>query len=147
MEQKDFARIEKKVNKVTWRSLIIGVLIGIVYSPNLSGIVIGAVIGVCIIILYNLFASLFSSKETKKELSEWQSEYRNRYEETRSMNQIEKERFKTTLGIKCPTCQSTQVEKIGMGKKLAYVVGFGIIAPAFKKVRSQFQCNNCGYKW
>jgi DNA-directed RNA polymerase subunit RPC12/RpoP len=48
---------------------------------------------------------------------------------------------------KCPTCGSTDIEKISTGKKLAYVAGFGILAPAFKKARSQFECKSCGYKW
>jgi predicted RNA-binding Zn-ribbon protein involved in translation (DUF1610 family) len=48
---------------------------------------------------------------------------------------------------RCPTCNSGNIEKISTAKKAAYVAGFGILAPAFKKVRSQFQCKNCGYKW
>jgi len=48
---------------------------------------------------------------------------------------------------KCPTCGSIDVEKISTGKKLAYLAGFGALAPAFKKARSQFECKSCGYKW
>jgi hypothetical protein len=48
---------------------------------------------------------------------------------------------------KCPTCGSSAIEKISTGNKLAYVAGVGILAPAFKKVRSQFECKKCGYKW
>ena len=47
----------------------------------------------------------------------------------------------------CPTCHSTNIERISTGKKAAYVLGVGVLAPAFKKVRSQFECKSCGYKW
>jgi hypothetical protein len=50
-------------------------------------------------------------------------------------------------GVSCPTCKSTDIEKISIGKKLGYVAVMGIFAPAFKNVRSQFRCNKCGYKW
>jgi DNA-directed RNA polymerase subunit RPC12/RpoP len=53
---------------------------------------------------------------------------------------------KTTM-LKCPTCGSVNIEKISTAKKAAYVAGVGILAPAFKKVRSQFECKNCRYKW
>jgi len=49
--------------------------------------------------------------------------------------------------LKCPTCQSTNVDRISTGKKLAYIAGFGLLSPVFKKVRSQFECKSCGYKW
>lgn len=46
--------------------------------------------------------------------------------------------------IKCPTCSSTNVKKISGTAKVAGAVAFGIFS---KTARSQFQCNNCGYKW
>jgi hypothetical protein len=30
---------------------------------------------------------------------------------------------------------------------LKYVAVAGFLAPVFKKVRSQFICQHCGYKW
>lgn len=48
---------------------------------------------------------------------------------------------------RCPTCNSGNIKKISPAEKGAYVAGFGILAPVFKKVRSQFECKNCGYKW
>lgn len=66
-------------------------------------------------------------------------------EQLKPVTQSYKQAMRRTL--KCPTCQSTNVDKISKGKKLAYVAGFGILAPAFKKVRSQFECKSCGYKW
>lgn len=53
----------------------------------------------------------------------------------------------TSHAIVCPTCGSDRVVKISMGTKMKYVLAVGILAPAFKKVRSQFLCENCGYKW
>lgn len=49
--------------------------------------------------------------------------------------------------IRCLNCKSSNVKKISTGKKLGYVALTGIFAPLFKKVRSQFQCKTCGYKW
>jgi hypothetical protein len=48
---------------------------------------------------------------------------------------------------KCPSCHSSQIEKISAAKKAGYVALLGIFAPAFKSVRSQFKCNACGNKW
>ena len=45
---------------------------------------------------------------------------------------------------KCPTCNSTNVEKIGTGERVASVVMFGIFS---KKINKSFKCKNCGYTW
>ncbi len=45
---------------------------------------------------------------------------------------------------KCPTCSSTNVKKISAISKVAGASMFGLFS---KTARSQFQCNNCGYKW
>lgn len=45
---------------------------------------------------------------------------------------------------KCPTCSSTDVEKISGTAKVAGVVAFGLFS---KTARSQFKCKNCGYMW
>lgn len=45
---------------------------------------------------------------------------------------------------KCPTCGSTNIEKISVGSK---IVGAGLFGLFSKTARSQFRCNNCGYKW
>lgn len=45
---------------------------------------------------------------------------------------------------KCPTCSSTNIEKISSFDKAAGVVMFGLFS---KTARSQFKCRNCGYKW
>lgn len=45
---------------------------------------------------------------------------------------------------KCPTCQSTNIQKISAGRKLLGGLGFGLMS---KTATSQFECKNCGYKW
>jgi hypothetical protein len=45
---------------------------------------------------------------------------------------------------KCPTCGSTNISKISAVSKVAGVATFGLLS---KTARSQFKCNNCGYKW
>ncbi len=45
---------------------------------------------------------------------------------------------------KCPTCSSTNVQKISGTAKAVGAVTFGLFS---KTARSQFRCNNCGYKW
>jgi predicted RNA-binding Zn-ribbon protein involved in translation (DUF1610 family) len=49
--------------------------------------------------------------------------------------------------VKCPSCHSSQIERISAAKKAVYVALLGILAPAFKSTRSQFKCNACGNKW
>ena len=45
---------------------------------------------------------------------------------------------------KCPTCSSINVKKISSISKVAGAVTFGLFS---KTAKSQFKCNNCGYKW
>lgn len=45
---------------------------------------------------------------------------------------------------KCPTCQSTNIKKISVTKKVTHGLMFGILS---KTAFSQFECCNCGYKW
>ena len=45
---------------------------------------------------------------------------------------------------KCPTCGSTNIEKISLGKKAVGGALFGIFS---SDVRKSMHCKNCGYKW
>lgn len=45
---------------------------------------------------------------------------------------------------KCPTCGSTNIEKISTTSKVVGATMFGLLS---KTARSQFKCKNCGYKW
>lgn len=51
---------------------------------------------------------------------------------------------KTTNTPKCPTCGSTNIEKISLNKKAVGAFGFGLFS---KTAKSQFHCKDCGYKW
>lgn len=45
---------------------------------------------------------------------------------------------------KCPTCSSTNVQKIGTGERVASVAILGLFS---KKINKSFKCKNCGYTW
>ena len=45
---------------------------------------------------------------------------------------------------RCPTCGSTKVRKLSLS---ARCVSLGLFGLASKTARSQFVCENCGYKW
>lgn len=45
---------------------------------------------------------------------------------------------------KCPTCQSTNIRKMGGVERGASIAAFGIFS---KKINKTFKCNNCGYTW
>lgn len=45
---------------------------------------------------------------------------------------------------KCPTCGSTNIEKISGVKRAASEIMFGIFSPTIGKT---FCCKNCGYRW
>ena len=45
---------------------------------------------------------------------------------------------------KCPTCQSTDIRKIGGLERGASIIGLGLFS---KKINKTFKCNNCGYTW
>lgn len=45
---------------------------------------------------------------------------------------------------KCPTCGSTNIEKIGGIERGASVAMWGLFS---KKINKTFKCNNCGYTW
>ncbi|MBD5551976.1 MAG: IS1 family transposase [Lachnospiraceae bacterium] len=45
---------------------------------------------------------------------------------------------------KCPTCSSTNVQKIGTGERAVSITMLGIFS---KKINKSFKCKNCGYTW
>lgn len=45
---------------------------------------------------------------------------------------------------KCPTCQSTNIQKIGATERVVSVATLGIFS---KKINKSFKCKNCGYTW
>ena len=44
----------------------------------------------------------------------------------------------------CPTCGSTNIKKISSLSKAVHGLAFGLFSTT---ARSQFECNNCKYKW
>lgn len=44
----------------------------------------------------------------------------------------------------CPTCGSTNIEKISTGKKVLGGAMFGLFS---SDIRKTMHCKNCGYKW
>jgi predicted Zn-ribbon and HTH transcriptional regulator len=46
---------------------------------------------------------------------------------------------------RCPTCQSTKIEKISKKSKVGSAVLWGVFA--LGKVSKTFKCKNCGYSW
>lgn len=45
---------------------------------------------------------------------------------------------------KCPTCQSTNIRKMGGVERGISIYAFGIFS---KKINKTFKCQNCGYTW
>ena len=45
---------------------------------------------------------------------------------------------------KCPTCGSTNIQKISASSKAGSVFLFGLMS---QKVKHQWHCNNCKYEW
>ncbi len=45
---------------------------------------------------------------------------------------------------KCPTCNSTNIKKIGGLERVGSVYMLGIFS---KKINKSFECKNCGYTW
>ena len=46
--------------------------------------------------------------------------------------------------LRCPTCGSIKVKKISATSKVIGASMFGLFS---KTARSQFKCEQCGYKW
>ncbi len=86
--------------------------------------------------LYNAMVEL-----KKKDIVEYNlkmSQFRNQVEQQKNSSQANSNK------IKCPTCNSIKVKRISGTAKVAGAVAFGLFS---KTARSQFKCENCGYKW
>lgn len=58
--------------------------------------------------------------------------------------QYQRQQTQSQPQIKCPTCGSTSVRRIGSGERAASIFGFGLFS---RKARKTFKCNDCGYMW
>lgn len=68
-------------------------------------------------------------------------------ETSKRINQLYQDAYDEVYGtkkIKCPTCGSTNTEKISALSKGVSVGLFGIFS---QKVKHQFRCKTCGYEW
>lgn len=106
--------------------------------------VLGLVAG--FFIFYLLFVG-FAPKARKEAHRASMQEIKEKKEKERDQQERQRINEMSQLGVKCSTCNSNNIERISTAKKAAYVAATGILAPAFKKVRSQFECKNCGCKW
>lgn len=70
------------------------------------------------------------------------SQFRNQIQHQESMKQ--NTASNSSNAIHCPTCNSTNVKKISVTSKLGGAMMLGLLS---KTAKSQFKCNNCGYKW
>lgn len=66
------------------------------------------------------------------------SQFRNQVQQQKTTSQT------NSNTIKCPTCNSIKVKRISGTAKAAGAVAFGLLS---KTAKSQFKCENCGYKW
>lgn len=64
-------------------------------------------------------------------------------ESDRVLKKTTNEQLKANLP-KCPTCGSTNIQKISDLRRGVHAVAWGLLS---NTVRSQFECKNCGYKW
>lgn len=87
----------------------------------------------------------------EKEKEEKEQKKQKEQEEMRAKRRAEREPYETYYPQlasnpkpKCPTCGSTNVEKIST---LNRAVSIGVAGLASDKIGKQFCCKNCGYKW
>ena len=59
-------------------------------------------------------------------------------------NRDREEEIKRNNIPKCPTCNSTNIEKISLSSKVVGGALFGLFS---SNVRNTMHCKNCGYKW
>lgn len=71
------------------------------------------------------------------------SQFRNQLEQKR-VNERTQRQQQTQNMPKCPTCGSTNIEKISVGKKIGGSMLFGLFS---SDVRNTMHCKDCGAKW
>lgn len=79
----------------------------------------------------------------KKDIIEYElkmSQFKKQYEQEKQQKRQES----SNNVPKCPTCKSTNVEKISLGKKAVGGALFGLFS---SNIRNTMHCKNCGAKW
>lgn len=84
---------------------------------------------------------LFDEELSKQMFEKWQQMVK---QNSKWIPQQLKENKQKSNIPKCPTCSSTNISKISTASKVFGGAVFGLFS---KTARSQFKCNNCGYKW
>ncbi len=96
---------------------------------------------------YTVNSDVFNKEIYQELIDEEQEQFKGlveAYEDQQEKIRQYQERLKNQNIPKCPTCGSTNIEKISAGKKLTGGLLFGIFS---SNVRNTFCCRNCGYKW
>lgn len=88
--------------------------------------------------LYQSMIQLYNDDIIEYELK--MSQFKTQYEQQESIKQIQEKKNIP----KCPTCGSTNIEKISVGKKIGGSFLFGIFS---SDVRNTMHCKDCGAKW
>lgn len=69
----------------------------------------------------------------------------NTHDKRMSQMELETVQTKNEKNIpKCPTCQSTNIQKINGLERGVSVAAWGLFS---KKINKSFKCKNCGYTW
>ena len=87
---------------------------------------------------------LEDNKRNEAERAKKEAESQKKLEEYRKQRAKEKAYEATHPKPKCPTCGSTNIEKIST---LNRAVSIRMVGLASDKIGKQFCCKNCGYKW
>lgn len=73
------------------------------------------------------------------------SQFRNQLDQKRANERTQRQQLQQAQNQpKCPTCGSTNIEKISVGKKIGGSFLFGIFS---SDVRNTMHCKDCGAKW
>lgn len=88
--------------------------------------------------LYQSMIQLYNDDIIEYELK--MSQFKTQYEQQESIKQMQEEKNIP----KCPTCGSTNIEKISACKKIGGGMLFGLFS---SDVRNTMHCRDCGAKW
>lgn len=100
----------------------------------------------------NSLAIYKMQKLKKQDIIEYElkmSQFRTQYEQQQSIRKSQQmlnntQGQQTSNRPKCPTCGSTNIQKISATRKAMGAIGFGLLS---KTARSQFECLDCKCKW
>ena len=85
---------------------------------------------------------VFSSLNFEQTIyNEREREIEQRSNDWQNIKSIQQQKSNTP---KCPTCQSTNIRKIGGVERGVSIWAFGLLS---KKINKTFKCGSCGYTW